>query len=716
MFGVSSAPEEYQKIVQQVLQNCEGTNVIADDITVHGSDVQTHDCRLEKVLATLCDRNLTLNSSKCNFGFEELSFMRHILSKNGIRPTEEKVRAVKDAKRPKNVSEVRSFLGLVNYCGRYIRNLSSIEKPLRRLTCKNVTWYWGNEHEKSFQELKHKLVSSESMAYFNPNALTQVIVDASPVGLGAILVQKSNGSDFKPVIFASRSLTDVERRYLQTEKEALGVVWACERFRLYLLGMQFELITDHKPLEVIYWPKSKPPLHIERWAFRLLPFNFKVKYRLGKYDAADALSRLPLADTPKVNMVEEYIYFIARNATPVALTTREIEQCTGTDTEMRNILKAIKTDDWSGLPEFKSICNDITNIGYLVLRGHKIVVPKPLRTKILELAHEGHQGTVKCKSRLRQKVWWPGIDRDVEKFVKSCKPCLLMSASNKPEPLQPTPLPDRPWQHLGIDLCGPFSSGEHLLVAVDYYSRWFEIRILNTINSQKVIKCLDNWFTCHGLPDLIVSDNGTPFTSQEFKDFLGMYKIVHRKVTLYSLQANGEVERQNRTILKAIKNFVVEEKNWKSELNTILKAYRSTPHSVTNVSPAELLFSRKIRAKLPDFCLDFTAYDEDVRDRDCLYIEKGKQYYDKRCHVKDDQVKVGDIVVLQQKRENKMSPMFSDVPHIVLEKKGKSVQLEDIDGIQKRRNAIHMKSVNFEKGGINRDSGMNTEIERLNLM
>ena len=153
------------------------------------------------------------------------------------------------------------------------------------------------------------------------------------------------------------------------------------------------------------------------------------------------------------------------------------------------------------------------NIGCLVLRGHKIVVRKPLRTKILELAHEGHQGIVKCKSRLQQKLWRPGIDRDVEKFVKSCKLYLLISASNKPEPLQPTPLPDRPWQHLGSNLCGPFPRGEHLSVAVDYYSRWFEIRILNTINSQKVIKFLDNWFTCHGLPDLTVSDNGTPFTS-----------------------------------------------------------------------------------------------------------------------------------------------------------------------------------------------------------
>ena len=178
--------------IVQVLQNCEGTRVIADDIVVYGSNVKEHDERLGKVLATLSDRNLTLNPNKRNFGIEELNFMGHISSKDGIKITKERVKAIQDAKKPENVSEVRSFLGLVNFCGRYIKNLASIEEPLRRLTRKRVSWYWGPEQEKSFQELKYRLTSSESMAYYNQNAITQVIADASPVGLGAILAQKQN--------------------------------------------------------------------------------------------------------------------------------------------------------------------------------------------------------------------------------------------------------------------------------------------------------------------------------------------------------------------------------------------------------------------------------------------------------------------------------------------------------------------------------------------
>ena len=696
LFGVNCAPEHYQHILQQVLQHCEGTRVLYDDIIVFGANIEEHDTRLEKVLKTLCDRNLTLNPSKCKFGMKKLVFMGHVLSKNGIEPTDDKVRAINGAKRPQNVNEVRSFLGLVNYCGRFINNLSTVEEPLRRLTRKSVRWHWGKEQEHSFKELKRRLVSAESMAYFNPALQTQVIVDASPVGLGAILVQKQDNGCFKPVIYASRSLTDVERRYSQTEKEALAVVWACERFRFYVLGIHFELISDHKPLEVIYSPKSKPPLRIERWALRLQPFNFTVIYKPGKTNAADALSRLPLPDVPKSNFTEDYVYFIAKSATPVALTTKEIEQQSGIDEELCKVRKAVRTGNWNEVPDYKHVKDEICIIGCLLLRGQRIIIPSCLRKQILDLAHEGHQGIVKCKSRLRQKVWWPGIDREVEHYVRKCKPCLLMSNSNKPEPLSPTPLPDRPWQHIGVDICGPLPSGENLLVAVDYYSRWFEVGILYSTSANKIVRCLDHWFTSHGLPELIVTDNGVQFTSLEFRDFVRENGICHRKVTPYSPQANGEVERQNRSIMKAIKTIRAEGKDWKKELNTFLKAYRCTPHTVTNFSPAELMYGRKIRTKLPEFCTDYTGCDEQVRLRDQKYKQKGKEYYDKKFYVKEGQVNEGDLVVLQQKRENKLSTNFSCEPYRVIEKKGNSVQVENTEGIQRRRNVVHMKKLNFD--------------------
>lgn len=192
-------------------------------------------------------------------------------------------------------------------------------------------------------------------------------------------------------------------------------------------------------------------------------------------------------------------------------------------------------------------------------------------------------------------MWWPGIDEDVENLDKSCRSCRLKSVDTPPEPLQPTVLPDKPWQLIGIDLCEPFPGGENLLVGVDFYSRWFKIQILHATTSSKIVEAFDNWFTNHGIPEVIISDNGPQFRSKEFMHYVQSLGVTHRKITPYSPQANGEVKRQNKTLLKAIRIAHSEGKNWKKELNKFLVAYRSTPHSVTGKSPFEIMYGRKVK-------------------------------------------------------------------------------------------------------------------------
>lgn len=256
MFGISSAPEMYQHVIRQVLQGIDGVHNISDDIVVFGKTVQEHGTRLHQVLKRLQEKQLTLNKDKCVFRMKEMEFMGHVLSKNGVGATQSKVEAVQNTRQPNNATEVRSFLGLVNYCGRFIPNLATIAEPLRRLTRSTCTWSWGKEQEAAFKALKLALASSQTMAYYSQEADTQVIVDASPVGLGVILTQAQADGAYKPVYYASRALTDVERRYSQTEREALAIVWACEKFHVFLYGREFSMITDHKPLEMIYSPKS----------------------------------------------------------------------------------------------------------------------------------------------------------------------------------------------------------------------------------------------------------------------------------------------------------------------------------------------------------------------------------------------------------------------------------------------------------------------------
>ena len=289
-FGVNAAPEKYQHIISQVIADIGGVVNIADDLIVHGKTVVEHDQNLHKLLARLKEKNLTLNSEKCVFGMSKVVFMGILLSKHGIGPTEEKVRAVKEAVRPSSVSEVRSFLGLVGFSSRFIPDFATKAEPLRVLCRQGEKFVWGKTQEEAFNTLKEDLAGASMLAFFDRGARTQVIADASPVGLGAVLVQEVDGQS-RAVCYASRSLSDTERRYSQTEKEALALVWSCERFNLYLCGLpEFELVTDHQALKTIYGPKSKPSARIERWVLRLQPFNYKVRYVASRENIADAVS------------------------------------------------------------------------------------------------------------------------------------------------------------------------------------------------------------------------------------------------------------------------------------------------------------------------------------------------------------------------------------------------------------------------------------------
>ena len=218
---------------------------------VHAPTEEEHDKRSENVIRVLSSRVLTLNRDKRQFKMSHLEFMGHVLSACGIGPAHVKVKAVVDARELTNAAEVRSFLSLVNFTARFIPDLATVSAPLRHLTKSLESFVWGPEQKQLFDELKKPLSSAETLGYFDKNAPTKVIADASPVGLGAVLVQEQR-EELRVITYASCSLSDTERRYSQTEKKALAIVWACERFH----GAEFELMTDHKPLECIFSPKS----------------------------------------------------------------------------------------------------------------------------------------------------------------------------------------------------------------------------------------------------------------------------------------------------------------------------------------------------------------------------------------------------------------------------------------------------------------------------
>ena len=260
-FGTNSASEIFQKTIQDQLRDIPCSLNISDDVIVFGKTQAEHDAALEAVCQKFAAVNLTLNKKKCEFNKSSVTFFGFVFSGKGIAPDPKKVAAIKEAPPPTNSSGVRSFLGMATYCAKFIPKFSDVSEPLRELTKKDQAFQWSTQHERSFNQIKELLTSAQVMAYFDPKKETELITDASPTGLSAILMQSPPGSDDKRVVaYASRTLTAVERRYSQTEKEVLAIVWAIEKLHIYLYGCCFKLVTDCKPVQLIFSnPKPEAP-------------------------------------------------------------------------------------------------------------------------------------------------------------------------------------------------------------------------------------------------------------------------------------------------------------------------------------------------------------------------------------------------------------------------------------------------------------------------
>ena len=710
-FGISSAAEIFQNVIHETLDGIKGAMNISDDILVFGTTQEEHDQNLRAVFQRLRERGLTLNKSKCEYSKDKLEFFGYVFSKDGIAPDPKKVSDVINLQTPSNPSEVRSLLGMTNYCSRFIPDYATKTEPLRKLTHKNQPWRWTDKHDRAVNQLKDALANAPVTAYFDTDRNTEISVDASPVGLAAILSQVDSETDENHIVtYASRSLTETEQRYSQTEREALAVVWACEHLHLYTYGKPVTVYTDHKPLVSIYNnPQSKPPARIERWALRLQPYQISVKYRKGEVNPADYLSRHPTKFASQTSrqqkVAEEYVNYLATTSTPKALTTQHIETATESDPTLQAVTEAIRKNNWQSVvnrPHVDStqlhllerVKDELTvgTSGNLILRGTRIVIPTCLQEQVVQLAHEGHQGLVKTKSLLREKVWFPNIDKLVESKVKSCEACSVSTPECKREPLQMSSLPDGPWKEVSVDFA-ELPSKDYLLLITDDYSRYPVVEIVKSTSAITVIPKLDKVFSEFGIPDTVRSDNGPPFNGKEFKLFAEELGFKHRKITPRWPRANGEVERFVRTVKKVIKTAKAENKNYKQELNRLLRNYRATPHSTTRVAPATALFGRPMKTKLPESL--FTPHiNPSILVNDQKAKAKMKRYADTKPYVRPSNIVVGDAVfVKRDENKAKSDTPYNPKRHTVVEKKGTMLTAEAENGVQVTRNSSFFKKV-----------------------
>lgn len=678
--GLNAGAEYFQLIVSEVLKGLDGQMNVSDDIIIYGKDVEEHDIRLHKLLERLESVGFTANLEKCEFRTKEIDFFGVNFSAAGMAPSEKRVEAFQKTSAPITASEVRSLLATANYSTRFINNFASIIDPLRDLTKSDSTPFtWLPEHQQAFVKLKAGLTTNK-LAYFNPKWHTEVICDASPVGLGAILVQVNPDNPEERVIiaFASRTLSKLERKYSQVELEALALIFAVEKFHMYVYGKKFKLYSDAKAIVFIYGGMShKSPARIERWGLRLLPYDFELIHTPGDGNPADFLSRHPMEhDHDECDDADLYVNFVVDNSVPRAVTREQIAKATHNDEDMRSLRVAIRSCDRGmvkkskNLIEFLNVFDDLTvSTDGIILRRHQIVVPTSLRKTLVDIAHEGHLGIVKTKQMMRLKVWFPKLDQLVENRIANCMACQTCTPSNSKNmvPMRTEPVPDRVWHTVAGDFFGPLPSGHYLLGMICKTSGYPIVEICTTTSGRAAIPLIDKVFAEFGIPSIICSDNGPPFQGKEFKAYCEYLGIKHLRSTPLWPRGNAKIERFMKSLGKTVRIAQYEGKCWKQVLNQFLRSYRAAPHASTGVAPNQLMFGRNLTSRLPTCeTTKPTPLLESALEKYKVTAEKNRVYTDKKLCTKPSPMKEGDQVLVRADRKNKLSPLYKPDKHTVM--------------------------------------------------
>ena len=676
--GISCASEVFSEHIRRLLEGTAGQINMTDDVLIHGATEEEHQQALLATLKKLEDAGLTLNLEKCEFYRDEVQFYGLRFSKDGVSPTEERVKALKECKTPTDAKLLRSFLCTVLWSARFMKDVNSIADPLWHLCKSGVPWQWTKIEETAFQAIKDA-ISTKCMGYFRKDWQTELISDASPVGLGGVLCQfnPEDPTQRHIICLFSRLLTEVERRYSQAEKEALGVVWLCERAQIYLIGHQFRIVVDNRAVQLIYGnTKSKPPARIERWALRLTPFDFEIVHRPGISNMADYYSRSPggagHSEYLEELKTEQHISMVTQAALPPAMTIQEVAEATSQDPELKELRKHIvnATKPPDSLKPYRRMFHElsVTTEG-IILRDTRIVIPKSLRIRTVELAHGGHQGIVKTKRLIRSRVWFQGIDDMVEQHVKLCLACQANSDHQSYEPLMPSKMPERPWQKLSGDFFGPTPGGWYWFVNIDDHSNWAAVDKISSPSEDQVEPVLNRLFSMFGAPEVYKSDNRSPFQSHRFSEFAKKWGFRHRKVTPEWPRANGKAESFMKKLGKVLKTAEVEGSDEQEALQEFLRRYRETPHSSTGVSPNHLLlgFSRSsgIPCMLPETAEQREKWRKQALENDARAKARAQEEYDRRMHAKEPILYVGSQVLFKLKRHNKSSSAWDSDPYTV---------------------------------------------------
>lgn len=691
-FGLCNSGATLCRLVDQVIGCDMEPNVFVylDDIIIATNTFEDHFRILKEISARVKKAGLTISAEKSRFCMRRLSYLGYVIDENGVQPDPEKISAVHSYPVPKSVKDVRRLVGLAGWYRRFIPNFSSITAPLTELTKKGRKFEWGKEAEKAMQAIKEILVSAPVLA--NPDYDKPFIIqtDASDVGMGGVLVQ-GEGSDERIIAFTSAKFSSAQRNYQTTERECLAVITAIEKFRPYIEGVKFTVVTDHASL---LWLKNlkDPTGRLCRWSLRLQPYDFEFVHRKGsKMVVADAFSRaVETVDVQSFSSSDDSWYDSWRNR---VLTNPDKFPNFRIDTDVL----------------YKNCESGKKSLGYV--SSWRIVVPSNKRNEVMQDSHNpplsAHGGYHKTIDRIRRNYYWPDMDSDVRRFVRCCETCKAIKPSNVTQraPMGKFREAKRPWHMIYVDFIGPLPKSKqghcHILTVVDSLTKFVHAHPLRTATTKGLVQFLENRvFLTFGVPEIVVSDNGSQFISSEFKTFLDRYSVKQWAVSRYHPQANA-AEAANKTLETSIRAYIKDDKDhrdWDKYLQQIVCAMNTSQHSGTKFSPYFVNFGHNMALSGASYATQINDDNNDpeinserfkkIRDiaKENLMksYENSKRRYDLRS--RPINYNVGDVVwkvnTIQSNADKKIISKFcGNIKCKIKRKVGTcSYELEDFDG------------------------------------
>lgn len=687
-YGVSCAPEYFHRIMTEIFGDIPGVAVYSDDILVSGKTLQEHNERLTIVFKRALEHNVKFNKQKCSFTKESIKYLGHIFSANGITADPDKLRAIKEMPSPTCLKDLQRFLGMLNYLSPFIENMAGETEILRQLLKKSTDWQWTANHESTFCHLKQVICHVPVLSHFNVNDPIVLQADASKSAVGAVLLQNQH-----PIYYASKTLTDTQQKMAQIEKELYAIVFACIKFHQFIYGQTVTVETDHAPLITLFKKSlAEVPTRLQRMMLKIQPYSLNVIYKKGSHMyIADTLSRAALPETISDELDDDVIVHVNLLIKTLPVSPERLQwliRGTNEDDSLQ-VLKKYCKEGWPSnkpqihkdLHEYWQYRFDLHTENDLIFRNNSIVIPKKLRPEILKIIHSGHLGIERSKAFARGHVFWPFMSTEIKNIVQSCHTCLSHRSSNIPEPLLPHDVTLLPWEKVGVDFMD-YKSKKYIVVQ-DYYSNYIELMTVASSNAKTVIVCLKSIFSRHGIPIELFSDNGPPFNSAEFKNFIWEWGIHHNTSSPYISRSNGLVE----SAVKICKRLLTKSEESGTDPYLALLQFRNTPRG-NLPSPAQLLMSRSLRTQLPTITQNLIPRTVNFQEYVTTKEEnknKMKDYYDRNTKSLPE-LQEGDEVYFKKMPD---SPWVTGTVRSKCDQP-RSYTVEGSDGFIGRRNRQHI--------------------------